>query len=362
MVMSGETDEASTKIVPPAVVVKLPTPSQPMPDSGWKRSWLVRGALLVVLLLAVIGAGYWWLHPRAGLPPGIASGNGRLDADEIDIDTKFAGRIVKLLADEGDLTKAGQVLAQMDTQDLEASLKQSQALMRQAQQTINAAQSTLTQQKSQVLLAQEQIARTQTLVTEGNATKQLLDQQQQVLASALAGQSAAEDVIRQSQAALEAVTHATDVFKADIADDALVSPRDGRIEYRVANVGEVLPAGGKIFTILDTSYFYMDIYLTTLSAGQLKVGSDARIVVDSYPTHPFRASVVFIAAQAQFTPKTVETQSERDVLMFRVRVRVDPAELLANPPAIRSGSPGMAYVLTVPDTVWPVELQGTAPK
>ena len=348
--------------MPPAVVVKLPTPSQPAPDRGGKRRWLKRGALLVVLLLAVIGAGYWWLRPRAGLPPGIASGNGRLDADEIDIDTKFPGRIVKLFADEGDLTKAGEILVQMDTQDLMASLKQSQALIRQAQQTIDAAQSTLTQQKSQVLLAQQQLTRTQTLVTQGYATKQLLDQQQQVLNSAIAGQSAAEDVIRQAQAALQAVRHATDVFKADIADDALVSPRDGEIEYRVANVGEVLPAGGKVFTILDTSYYYMDIYLTTLSAGQLKVGSDARIVMDSYPTHPFRAKVVYVAPQAQFTPKTVETQSERDVLMFRVRVRIDAAELLANPAAIRSGSPGMAYVLTAPNTVWPDKLQGTAPK
>ena len=111
-----------------------------------------------------------------------------------------------------------------------------------------------------------------------------------------------------------------------------MSPRDGRIEYRVANVGEVLAAGGKVFTILDTAYVYMDIYLPTRSAGRIKLGSDARIVLDSYPTRAFPAKVVFVAAQAQFTPKTVETKDERDLLMFRVRVRIDPGGLALTQP------------------------------
>ena len=110
-------------------------------------------------------------------------------------------------------------------------------------------------------------------------------------------------------------------------DNTLVAPRDGRIQYRVANVGEVLPAGGKVFTMLDTSYVYMDIYLPTADAGRVRLGSDARIVLDAYPDRPIPAKVVFIASQAQFTPKTVETKDERDKLMFRIRVRIDPDRL-----------------------------------
>ena len=97
-----------------------------------------------------------------------------------------------------------------------------------------------------------------------------------------------------------------------------------RIQYRIANIGEVLPAGGKVFTMLDISYVYMDIYLPALEAGKIKVGTDARIVLDAYPNSPIPAKVSFLASQAQFTPKTVETQSERDKLMFRIRVRIDP--------------------------------------
>ena len=354
--------ETAPEIIVPAPINKQPTDLTPIDKGPGKRRWIRSLLLAVVLLIGGIGGGYWWLHPRNVLPAGIASGNGRIEADEIDIDTKFAGRIVKLFADEGDLATAGEVLVKMDTADLEASLRQSQALIRQAEQTIKAAEETLAQQKSQVVLAQQEIDRTQELVTKGFATKESLDQRRQVLVSATAGQRAAEAVIAQTRHALEAATHASEVYEADIRDDSLVAPRDGRIEYRVANVGEVLPAGGKVFTMLDTSYVYMDIYLPTLSAGRVKLGSDARIVLDSYPTHAIPAKVVFVAKQAQFTPKTVETTDERDLLMFRVRVRIDPERLRTHAAAVRSGLPGMAYVQTDPNVTWPAALQGDASK
>ena len=123
----------------------------------------------------------------------------------------------------------------------------------------------------------------------------------------------------------------------------------------------MLPVGGKVFTILDTSYVYMDIYLPTLSAGKVKLGSDARIVLDSYPTHPFAAKVVFVASQAQFTPKTVETKDERDTLMFRIRARIDPAQLSTHAADVLSGLPGVAYVRTDPQAAWPAKLQATVP-
>jgi HlyD family secretion protein len=335
-----------------------------LPAAAMRRSWRrwVRPGLLLLLLLLAVGGGYWWLHPRAGLPPGIASGNGRLEADEIDIDTKFAGRIATLFADEGDLTKAGEILAKMDTRDLRASLKQDQALIVQAGQTLEAAKQTLEQQKSQVVYAKQEIARTHTLVGQGFATHEELDQRTQALVSAIAGQNASENGVSGAQAALDAATHAAEVYKVNIADDSLVAPRDGRIEYRVANVGEVLPAGGKVFTMLDTGYVYMDIYLPTLEAGRVKLGSDARILLDAYPAHAFPAKVVFVAAQAQFTPKTVETKDERDVLMFRIRVRIDPERLATHAAAVRSGLPGKAYVKTASNLVWPAKLQGETSK
>ncbi len=158
--------------------------------------------------------------------------------------------------------------------------------------------------------------------------------------------------------ALEAATHDVELYNVEIADNTLVAPRDGRIQYRIANIGEVLPAGGKVFAMLDTSYVYMDIYLPTEAAGKVKFGTDARIVLDAYPKIAIPAKVSFIATQAQFTPKTVETQSERDKLMFRIRVRIDPERLRARAESVRSGLPGVAYVLTDPAAKWPAALQG----
>jgi HlyD family secretion protein len=146
----------------------------------------------------------------------------------------------------------------------------------------------------------------------------------------------------------------------NIADNTLVAPRAGRLQYRIAEPGEVLPAGGKVFTMLDIGDVYMDIYLPTLEAGRVKIGADARILLDAYPGIPIRSKVTFLATQAQFTPKAVETKSERDKLMFRVKVRIDPDILTKYAESLRTGLPGNAYVRVDPTVEWPKWLQGSA--
>ena len=192
----------------------------------------------------------------------------------------------------------------------------------------------------------------------GHATQETLDQQKQALDATLNADSAA---IGAAEHALAAATHQVELYQVNIADNTLVAPKAGPIEYRAANVGEVLAAGGKVFTMLDASYVYMDIYLPTAEAGRVRIGSEARIVLDAYPDHVILAQVVFVASQAQFTPKTVETKEERDKLMFRVRVRIDPGRLAGREALVRSGLPGVAYVHTDPAAVWPASLQPSPP-
>jgi HlyD family secretion protein len=311
---------------------------------------------LAIILAGAGGAYYWWrLHPP--LPPGIAYGNGRLEADEINIDTKYAARIAEMLADQGTLVKAGQVVARMDTRDLQASLKRSQAQTEQAKRAVDEANANLTQMESQVLLAQQEFDRAASLVQKGFQTKEVLDQRQQQLNGATALANAAKARVTQSEHALDAAKHDVELYTVQIDDNTLVAPRDGRIEYRIANIGEVLPAGGHVFAMLDTSDVYMDIYLPTEQAGKVRFGADARIVLDAYPNIAIPAKVTFIATQAQFTPKTVETQSERDKLMFRIRVQIDPQLLRTRADRVRSGLPGIGYVKTDPAIEWPTALQ-----
>jgi HlyD family secretion protein len=328
--------------------------------AGRGRRWLVTAIAALAALLGGGGGGfYWWQLAHPPLPPGIAWSNGRIEADEIDIDTKFAGRIAELLAGEGDMVAASQIVARMDVRDLEATLKRSEAQLLQAQKAVDEARASLEQQRTQVALARQQLERTSYLVERGNATHELLDQRQQQLDGAVAGQDAAAARVAQAEHALTAAAQAIEVTRVNIADNMLAAPRDGRIQYRIANIGEVLAAGGHVFTMIDIASVYMDIFLPTVDAGRVRVGNDARIVLDAWPAVVIPAKVSFVATQSQFTPKTVETRTERDRLMFRVRVRIDPGLLRARAEQVRSGLPGLAYVRTNVTTEWPPRLQST---
>jgi HlyD family secretion protein len=186
----------------------------------------------------------------------------------------------------------------------------------------------------------------------------LLDQRQQALDAAQASETSAEHRVAEAERALVAARHGAELVRVNIADNALTAPRDGRIQYRLANVGEVLAAGGKVFTMLDTAYVYMDIYLPTLQADKVKIGAPGRIVLDVYPDQPIPAKVSFLADKAQFTPKMVETKSDRDRMMFRVRVKIDPSLARDHADEVRSGLPGVAYVKLDDKQDWPEALKG----
>jgi HlyD family secretion protein len=343
---------------PPKLILSEPQHLPvPVRRNGTRRSWRTAAALLIVVLGAGGGSYYIWKRTHPPLPVGINVGNGRIEADAIDIATKYAGRVAELMVDIGDTVTPGQVVARMDTRDIEQSLSKSEAQIRQAQRAVDEAQANLTQQETQKVFADQEMSRAQQLLKNGYTTQEIADQRKQQLDAAVAAYKAAQARVFVVQHALEAAQHDAGFYKVQIADNTLVAPKVGRIQYRLANIGEVLAAGGRVFTMLDFSYVYMDIYLPTTEAGKVKVGADARIVLDAYADHPIPAKVSFVASQAQFTPKTVETQTERDKLMFRIRARIDQERLLAHSDAIRSGLPGVTYVRWDPKVAWPKNLE-----
>src|SRR4051794_16369004 len=214
----------------PAIIPEAPPPRRP----PWRR------ALLAVLVIAGVGAGaaYWFTHKGPSLPTNIAWSNGRLEADEIDIDTKFAGRIAAVLASEGDIVQAGQVVARMDTRDLEASLRQAEAQIEQAEHSIAAARAEMEQAGSQVRLTAQELQRARTLLPKGFETQQVVDQRQSQFDVARAVYNVTQARIDASTAARDAAVHSAEVIRVNIADSALVAPKDGPIQYRLANLGE----------------------------------------------------------------------------------------------------------------------------
>ena len=313
----------------------------------------------VAVVIAVVIGRHVWQSRQSRLPDGFASGNGRIEADEIDIDTKFAGRIAELDVNEGDMVQAGQVMARMDTRDLAASLSAAEAQVRQARRAIDEDRADAEQQRTQVTLAKAELDRYASLVKQDYVTQEAFDERRQQMEGATAMLKASLARMAQATQALDAATHVVELDNVNIADNTLVAPREGRVQYRIANVGEVLPAGGKVFTMLDVSSVYMDIYLPTAEAGRVRPGAPSRIVLDAYPRLSIPAQVSFLGTQAQFTPKAVETKSDRDKLMFRVKVRIDPDVLRAHAAAVRTGLPGVAYVNLDSRVPWPPWLAST---
>ncbi|WP_188854471.1 HlyD family secretion protein [Aureimonas glaciei] len=347
------------------------------------RSWLLVG----VLLMMASGGYYFWQHAEDGaLPEGIASGNGRIEAVEIDISAKSPGRIKEITAGEGDLIKAGDILARMDTAQLQAERRQAEAQMQRASISIDTAHSLITQRQAEKAaaaavvsqreaeldVAQRRLRRSEQLADNNTISQQVLDNDRAAERSAAAALAAAGAQIAAAEAAIsvaraqvvdagaaaDAARAAIEVIDTEIDDATLRSPRDGRVQYRVAEPGEVLASGGKVLNLVDLGDVYMTFFLPTAQAGRVAIGTEVRLVLDAAPQYVIPAKATFVADVAQFTPKTVETEEERQKLMFRVKARIEPALLRKYIQQVKTGLPGTAYIKLDPQAEWPAALQG----
>jgi HlyD family secretion protein len=319
----------------------------------------ILGIGLAVVVVAAIFV--WRLMQAPPLPPGIASGNGRLEATEVDVTTKYPGRLAEVKVKEGDNVAPGQILARMDVRELEAELHQAQAQVIQAQKQRSAAAAVITQRKSEVMLAQKNLARSRELYENQNIPIEQLQRSETTVQTARAARAAAEAQLALAAAAIDAARARVESVQTRIDDSALKTPIAGRVLYRLAEPGEVLPAGGKVFTVLDLTDASMTIFLPTLQAGRLHLGDEARIVLDAIPEYTIPATVSFVSPEAQFTPKEVETRTEREKLMFRVKVRIAPALLAKHSAIMKTGVPGVAYVRLGTEVAWPESLQVRLP-
>ncbi|WP_321955721.1 HlyD family secretion protein [Paraburkholderia bannensis] len=350
------------------------------------RKWIP--ALIVI---AVAAGGYfgWRYYTDRGPGEGFVSGNGRIEATEIDVATKLAARVQDVLVQEGDFVSAGQTLAHMQVDTLQAQRNEATA---QHQQAINAdasakaqvalresdqraAEAGVAQRESELDAAKRRLARSETLSKEGASSMQELDDDRARVRSAQAAVAAAKAQVTAAAAAVTAAraqqtgaesaiaaAQATiDRINADIHDSDLKAPRAGRVQYRVAQPGEVLGAGGKVLNMVDLSDVYMTFFLPEQAAGRVALGQDVHIILDAAPQWVIPAKITFVSATAQFTPKTVETQSERQKLMFRVKAQIDRDLLQKHLKYVKTGLPGVAWVKLDANEEWPANLQVKVP-
>jgi HlyD family secretion protein len=317
-----------------------------------------RIVLLVVVAALVAAAAYFsdtWLN-ESDLPDHIASGNGRIEAEEVHVATVYAGRVEEVTAREGDMVSAGDVLARMDSAELEAGIARAMADVAQAQQGVAEANAEIAQRRSQLTFAQQELDRAEYLVERGHIAEGTADQR----VSARDAAQAALDVARAHLAAAERAVEAAEAevrrLEVRLDDTVLVAPISGRVQYRLAEPGEVLAAGGKVVTLLDLTDVYMTIFLPTNQAGRVAIGAEARIILDAAPQYVIPAKVSFVDSEAQFTPREVETKTERERLMFRVKVRIDRELLQTYLDQVKTGLPGEAFVMLGAGGEWPDRL------
>ncbi|MDK4718810.1 HlyD family efflux transporter periplasmic adaptor subunit [Rhizobium sp. CNPSo 3968] len=296
------------------------------------------------------------------LPQNITMSNGRIEAQQILISAKFAGRLAEVLVDEGQIVDAGAPIARIDTADLEAELAGAKAQVRKSETSEIEATAAIAQRESELVLARQELERAQAMSNSGSGTIQQLDLRRSQL-------SVAEASVRAAQANRDATQAATEAARAEVAriqsllqDAVLRAPRRGRVEYKLAQTGEVVAAGAPVATMLDLSDVSMTIFLPARAAGRLAIGDEARIILDPAPQYVVPASVSFVASEAQFTPKTVETQEEREKLVFRVKLRIAPDLLKDYEARVKTGVRGVGYVRIDPSAHWPGELQVKLPQ
>lgn len=320
--------------------------------------------LLAAFAIAGGGAGWFiWREQQAGrLPDGIVSTNGRIEATEVDIATKLAGRVIAIPVREGDMIESGATVARLDDGEVSAQLRQSQAEAERVRQALGAAEAAVEARKSELNLAEKQFERAATLAAKGFATHERHDQEQQRMSAATAALDAARAQVAEAKSAIAAADASVEHMQSILADTEIKSPIRGRVQYRLVEPGTVLAAGGRIATLLDLTDVSMIVFLPAGDAGRLVIGDEARVVLDAAPGGVFPLKVAFVSAEAQFTPKTVETAAEREKLMFRVKLQA-PQDLLKKLEGrVMSGLRGVAYVRTDPAAQWPESLSVKLPE
>jgi HlyD family secretion protein len=324
-------------------------------------------AVATVLALALVGgAGGWavWTNQQLSHqgPQGILKANGRLEVERLEIATKFPGKIKSISVEEGELVQAGAVVAQLETADLQAQLAGVQAMAQRAAQATARAQGETRVRQVQLRVAQMELDNTVELRKKALVSNAEVDRRTAQRDGEIAGVSVATAAIGEAQAARQEAEAGMQRLRIAIEDHTLRAPVEGRIEYLVAEPGSVIPSGGRVVTVLNTSTVHMTVFLPTSVAGRLKVGDEARMVLDAAPQYVIPAKVSYVAAEAQFTPKYVETSVERDKLMYRVKLKIAPELTTHFSDYVKAGLTGDGYVRVEPQAAWPANLAVKLPQ
>lgn len=312
-------------------------------------------AIAVVAALAAGGWYYWQQQSQNELPEGFAGSNGRLELNRFDVASLYGGRVKSMLVEEGGEVKTGDALAELSSDTSSSQLDAAKAQKQRAQEAVARADAEIKAYQQQQKVAQLDFNNAQNLKRDDLVSDSEVSKRRAALNGASASVNAARAARAEAQAAVAAAQAQIDGAASANNDMVIRSPIDGVVEYKITEAGNVIGAGTKVVSLLDPADVSMNVFLPNAQMSRLKVGDEARIVLDGIAA-VFPAKITFIASDAQFTPKSVETQSEREKLMFKVKLKVPSETALQYKGVLKGGLTGNGYVRLNGQDEWPQQL------
>jgi HlyD family secretion protein len=238
--------------------------------------------------------------------------SGTIEGDDVRISFRVQGQIIELLTDEGEVIRAGDTVARLNTDELTKVKANAEAALKAAEY--------------QFKLDKLDYERAENLWKAGSVSTQKRDE--------------AKTTFDSSRAKVEELKANLELATTRLGFAELASPLNGYVLVKSALSGEVVQIGAPVFTAIDLNNVWVTAYINETDLGRVKLDQEAYVMTDTYPGKKYKARVSFVSSQAEFTPKFIQTQTERVKLVYRVKVRVDNSSLEMKP-----GMPADAYIV-----------------
>ena len=297
--------------------------------------------LLVAAMLAAAGCG------RGVAPDEVIHLNGRIEAVTVDLGPRVAGRVIEVLVREGDRVRLGDVLVRVDLGETRVAVAREQAGVRAAEARaedlrsgsraaeIGVAEAEVADRRAAVALAAQETQRQSALAAEGIVAPRDLDQARTELERARAALKVGEERLalaregsrpKQTAAARADADRAAAVLEQSVVlakEGEIRAPADGVIVHRLAEPGQVVGVGQPAITMAFADRLFVRTFIPETRLGKVKLGFAAKVTVDAFPGREFAAHITEISPEAEFTPKAVETSTERVNLVYAAKADLD---------------------------------------
>ena len=319
-------------------------------------------ATLSIIVPLIAFTLFWWMEASSSLPSHIYKSNGRLSMTRLDIATMYSGKLKELLVHDGSSVKSNDVLAIMDSDDIKAQLDNAISQKLNATSLVERAKAEVELRQSSKGIAELEFNGTVSMRGKSMVSQTELDKRQFVLDGERAGEAAALATLKGAESSVMAAKAQISRLQIALNNSIIRSPIDSRIEFIISEKGSVLPAGGRILSMIDPDNAFLTLFLPSNVAGKVKIGDEAKILLDALGKISINANIDFIASEAQFTPKYVETLNQREKLVYKAKLKISREETKKYKDILKAGMTGDGYVRTNIELEWPKFLKTNADK